>query len=87
MYQRMVDRGIRSNRVIGETTNEKVADGVIDAIRRDRPQVIESGAPIRPLLALQEIAPRLVERAVARVGVTEIFRRVAESVGRAGSSA
>jgi short-subunit dehydrogenase len=84
MYQRMVDRGIRSNRVIGETTNEKVADKVLDAIRRDRPQVIANDAPVRPLLVLQEIAPRLAERATARVGLTKMFRRAAESMGRAG---
>jgi short-subunit dehydrogenase len=84
MYQRMVEHGVRSNRLIGETTNEKVASKVVDAIRRDRPQVIESGAPIRPMLALGEVAPRLVERTAPRFGVTEIFRRAAEAQGRGG---
>ena len=52
MYQRMLDEGFSSNRLVGSTTIEKVADKVIDAIRRDRPEVIESGGPVRPLLAL-----------------------------------
>ena len=82
MYQRMVEEGIKSNRLLGETTTQKVADRVIDAIRRDRPEVIESGAPIRPLLALSQIAPGLVERVAPRFGATEIFRCVAVSRGR-----
>ena len=82
MYQRMVDEGIRSNRLMGETTTERVAERVVEAIRRDIPEVIESGAPIRPLLALGELAPRVLERAAGRVGVTRLFRAVAAQRGR-----
>jgi hypothetical protein len=57
MYQRTLDEGFSSNRLVGSTTIEKVADKVIDAIRRDRPEVIESGGPVRPLLALAQVAP------------------------------
>ena len=77
MYQRLADQGFTSNRLIGETTIEKVTAKVVDAIRRDRPEVVESGAPIRPLLALGQLAPRLMERAVPALGVTELFRRIA----------
>jgi short-subunit dehydrogenase len=83
MYQRMVEQGVRSNRILGSTTIEKVADKVIDAIRQDRPEVIESGAPVRPLLALSQVAPRFTERLVARVGAHEVFRRAAAARGRA----
>jgi short-subunit dehydrogenase len=82
MYQRMVDDGFRSNRMMGETTTEKVAAGVVEAIRHDRPEVVESGAPVRPMLALNQLAPRLIERAAPRIGVTEFFRRVAAHRGR-----
>jgi short-subunit dehydrogenase len=82
MYQRMVDAGFRSNRLMGETTTEKVTEGVISAIRGDLPEVIESGAPIRPIFALNQLTPRLVERLTPRSGVTDLFRRVAESRGR-----
>jgi hypothetical protein len=68
--------------MLGETTLEKIADGVIDAVRRDRPEVVESGAPVRPLLALGQISPRLVERLVERFGGNEIFRRAAAARGR-----
>jgi short-subunit dehydrogenase len=83
MYQRMVELGFGSNRLMGETTTDKVAVKIVDAIRRDRPEVIESGAPLRPMLALAQIAPRLVERTAPRFGVTELFRRVAVARGRA----
>lgn len=84
MYQRMVDEGVSSNRVLGETTTDKVADRVVEAIRRDQPEVLESGSPIRPMLAISQIAPRLAERMVERFGGTEIFRRAAASRGRGG---
>jgi hypothetical protein len=43
MYQRIVEQAIQSNRLLGATTPEKVADKVVDAIRRNRSEVIESG--------------------------------------------
>jgi short-subunit dehydrogenase len=83
MYQRMVELGLGSNRLMGETTTDKVAAKLVDAIRRDLPEVIESGAPLRPMLAIAQIAPRLVERTAPRFGVTDLFRRVAVARGRA----
>jgi short-subunit dehydrogenase len=83
MYARMVDDGHHSNRLMGETTTEKVAEAVVRAIREDRAELLESGTPIRPMLALGALAPGLVERVAPRFGVTELFRRVAVSRGRA----
>lgn len=82
MYARMAQDGHRSNRVMSETTTEKIADAVVRAIREDRPEIIESGAPIRPMLALAQLSPGLIERLTPRVGVTDLFRRVAASRGR-----
>jgi short-subunit dehydrogenase len=82
MYQRMVEQGVTSNRIIGSTTVEKIADAVIDAIRRDLPEVVETGAPIKPVLALSELAPRTTERLVSRIGLDRMFRRAAELRGR-----
>jgi short-subunit dehydrogenase len=84
MYQRMVEEGVGSNRLMGETTLEKVTDATVRAIRRDLPEVIESGAPVRPMLALAQVAPGLVERVAPRFGATEIFRRIAVARGRGG---
>ena len=77
MYQRLVEEGLSSNRLLGETTLEKLIPKVVDAIKDDRPEVVESGAPVRPILALAQYAPRVVERTAPRLGVTELFRRVA----------
>ncbi|HEV7400432.1 MAG TPA: hypothetical protein VGN84_09190 [Solirubrobacterales bacterium] len=61
-----------------------VADCVVVAIREDRPEIVETGSPIRPMLALNQIAPRLAERLAERFGATEIFRRTAAARGRIG---
>jgi short-subunit dehydrogenase len=82
MYARMAQAGHRSNRVMGETTTEKIAEAVVRAIREDRAEIVESGAPIRPMLALAQLAPGLVERVAPRFGVTDLFRGVAAARGR-----
>ncbi|HEV3095117.1 MAG TPA: SDR family NAD(P)-dependent oxidoreductase [Solirubrobacteraceae bacterium] len=84
MYARMAADGYRSNRMMGETSTDRVADAVVRAIREDRPEILESGAPLRPLLALAQLSPELVERVAPRFGVTDLFRRVAVSRGRGG---
>jgi short-subunit dehydrogenase len=82
MYQRMADDGFRSSRLIGETKIDKVAERTVAAIRRDLPEVVMSGTPIRPVLALAALAPGLVERIAPRFGVNALFGRLAAS--RAG---
>jgi short-subunit dehydrogenase len=82
MYQRMLEQGVKSKRLLGATTVEKVAAKVVEAIRRDLPEVVESGAPVRPLFALNQVAPRFVERAAPRFGLSEIFRRTVANRGR-----
>jgi short-subunit dehydrogenase len=77
MYARMAADGHSSKRMMGETTTEKVAKAVLRAIREDRAEIVESGAPIRPMLALGQLAPGLIERVAPRFGVTEMFRKVA----------
>jgi short-subunit dehydrogenase len=77
MYQRMVEQGHSSNRILGETSTQKVVEALVRAIHNDSPEILESGAPVRPLLALSQLAPGLAERVARRVGVTELFRGVA----------
>ena len=47
MYARMVQEGHRSNRMMGETSTEKVSEAVVRAVREDRAEMIESGVPSR----------------------------------------
>jgi short-subunit dehydrogenase len=82
MYQRMVEEGVSSNRLIGATTVESIADDVLNAVRRDLPEVVDTGAPVRPVLALSQLAPRTTERLVARIGVDKMFERTAQLRGR-----
>jgi hypothetical protein len=42
------------------------------------PEVVDTGAPIRPVLALSQLAPRTTERLVSRIGVDRMFERTAE---------
>jgi short-subunit dehydrogenase len=82
MYQRMLDQGLKSNRLMGETTVDRIAATVVSVIRHDRPEAIESGSMVAPIAALSEIAPRVVELMLPRAGVNELFRRLAASRGR-----
>jgi short-subunit dehydrogenase len=84
MYERMVEEGVRSNRIIGSTTVEKITHDVIDAVRRDLPEVVDTGAPARPVFALSQLAPRTTERLVTRIGLDRMFERTAELRGRSG---
>ncbi len=83
MYERMVQEGHRSNRMMGETTTEKISDAVVRAIRENKAEMIESGAPVRPMLAVAQVAPGLVERVAPKFGITELFHKVAVARGRA----
>jgi short-subunit dehydrogenase len=82
MYQRIVDDGIRGSRLMGSTTTGRVAKRVVQAIRTDAPEIIVTGSPMRPLIALGVFAPRLTEGIMARVGMTELFHRLAATHGR-----
>lgn len=82
MYQRMLDDGFAANRLIGSTTTDKIAGAVVRAIRRDLADVVDAGTPLRPLLALSQVAPRLVERLVKLSGATALFRRTAAARDR-----
>ena len=61
---------------------ERVADAVVEAITRDRPDMLVTGWPMRPLLAIQELAPRVAERLIVATGAPRFFRTVAELAGR-----
>lgn len=84
MYQRMVDQGVRASRLVGETTVGDVVDAVIRAIRTDAGELLVNSRPMRPLLALAQLSPGLVERVAPRFGVSELFGRTAAARGRAG---
>lgn len=60
----------------------RVADVVVQAITGDRPDMLTTGWPMRPLLAIQELAPRVAARLIVATGAPRFFRTVAELAGR-----
>lgn len=61
---------------------ERVAEAVLRAIEGDVPEIIVTRYPIRPVLALSALLPRLGEWIGARMGVNDFFRRAAEAEKR-----
>lgn len=82
MSQRMLDGGVNFPRLLGRTSTERVADAVVRAIHRDSVEIIITGSPARPLVALGAIAPKTHERMVRLVGMHGVFQRVARIRGR-----
>jgi short-subunit dehydrogenase len=55
----------------------QVAQAVLRSIEGDVPEIIVSRYPIRPVLALSALSPRLGDWIIARMGVNDLFRRAA----------
>ncbi len=82
MYPRMQAFGVDAPWVLRAVEPEQVAETVSAAIRDDRPDVLVTAWPMRPLLAVQEIAPRLAESITTATGAARFFSRLAELSGR-----
>ncbi|HEX8066849.1 MAG TPA: SDR family NAD(P)-dependent oxidoreductase [Thermoleophilaceae bacterium] len=84
MYARMEEDGAKAPFMAAAVPAEDVASAVVDAIRRNRPEVIVNSRGMKPILTLQAIAPRLAERVLRRTGPDEVFKHMAEARGRLG---
>jgi short-subunit dehydrogenase len=82
MYQRIVDSGVKSPKMMGTTSTEKVAAAVVRAIRNDSVEIVITGSPARPLVALGALAPKTHERLVDRLGMHSAFGQAARIRGR-----
>ncbi len=87
MYARMQELGASAPLALRAVGPGLVARAVVDAIKRDRPDLLVTGWPMRPLLALQELAPRTAERIVAATGAPGFFAQLAQRTGRSSSAA
>jgi short-subunit dehydrogenase len=74
--------GLRSPRIVGTVSPERVARSVVRAIERDQPEVIAASRPIRPIFVLGSISPRLGDAILRWTGVDSMQRRAAEIHGR-----
>jgi len=66
--------GQKAPRMMREVSPQRVADGVLKAIRGAREVLVVSG-PIRPLLALNQLFPGLQRPLIKRMGVDTAMRR------------
>jgi short-subunit dehydrogenase len=62
---------------------DKVARALVNAIGRDQVEVIVTGSPVRPVLALAALFPRLGERIIRSTGVERLSRDIARRRNRA----
>ena len=67
--------GMAPPAMLGSCTPEDVAEAVVRAIRNGLPEVIINSRPVRPLLALDALFPRLAARVMGWLGIPEFQRR------------
>ncbi len=63
--------GIEAPKILGTIPVEQVARAVLKALEQDSPEVIVNGRPIRPLLALGIMWPRLMEWMIRILGAND----------------
>lgn len=72
------DHGVRAPGLLGTSSPQQVARGVVRAIERDRAEVIVNPGPMRLVGAVGQLFPGAQARMVDRLGFGEIFRQVGE---------
>jgi short-subunit dehydrogenase len=65
--------------LLGTSQPEKVAKGLIQCLKHDLPELLINPLPIRPLLLLNTLFPRLGAWATARTGAHAFFKKVSAS--------
>jgi len=69
--------GLEAPWTIGSCTPQQVAAAVIEALERNRPEIIVNSCPLKPLLALAALSPGLAGWLMRRLGVVEFQYRKA----------
>ena len=69
------DSGQSAPKLLGSSLPQDVADGVIKCIQNNSAEVIVNPGPMKPLLALNQISPRLGDWVVKLFGVPEMNRK------------
>jgi short-subunit dehydrogenase len=70
-------------RMLSPVRPERVARAVVGAIAHDRGEVLVTGAPTRPVLAIGAVFPKLGERLLRTTGVSQLSHRLAQRRNRA----
>ena len=82
MYAQMQELGVKAPLALRAVEPGRVALAIVDAIASDRPDVLVTGWPMRSVLALQELTPRLAERITAATGASKFFVQLVERTNR-----
>jgi short-subunit dehydrogenase len=83
MVEPLVEAGTEFTSTVPLTPPGLIGAAVVKAVRKDLPDVtIVHRRPIRAVLAMYALAPRLTERLLIRGGTPHIFRATTESRGR-----
>jgi short-subunit dehydrogenase len=77
MYERSRRHGLRAPRLLGSTTPEAVAEAVVHAVKKDKPEMVLNTGPIRLLLALPTLLPSVAEWARIKLGTDNLYRKAA----------
>jgi short-subunit dehydrogenase len=72
------DYGAQAPAQMGKCTPQAVADAVISAIEEDQAEVIVNSMPVRPLLAVGAVSPRLLEWLTKKFNAEKVLREVAD---------
>jgi hypothetical protein len=83
MVEPMLEAGTRFPATRPTSPPERVSAAVVRAIERDVPELIFAHRrPMRLLVAMYALAPRLTERMLRATGVDQLFRKTTEYRGR-----
>lgn len=66
--------------VMGSVEASAVGEAVLRAIRDDVPEIIVSGWPARPLMALHAISPRTAQWVAGRMGLVDYLQALADGM-------
>ena len=83
MYARMRELGVDAPAALRAVAPETVANAVVEAIVHDRADMLVTGWPMRPLLAVQELAPSVAARVISATGASRFFATLVQRSGRA----
>ncbi len=76
MVARWEQQGVRTPRIAGSSSPEKVAAVTVDCIKRNRSEVLVNTPPVRPLVVIGNMFPRLIPTLLRRFGYTTSFEQV-----------
>ncbi|MFQ6678578.1 MAG: SDR family NAD(P)-dependent oxidoreductase [Fidelibacterota bacterium] len=69
------DGGVDPPPLLGSSKPQAVADAVLKAIRKNKAEIIVNHGPIKPLLAIGQISPKLGDAVIRIFGVPELSKK------------